>query len=574
MPHRGPGQQSRHLRQWAARHGRGAVRGGHRPGRFRHVPADRPGAAGGHRHRRRGRGGTAASRRGGTATGDRSARRRRRGTADADRGPAGRRRRHARDPVRDPLARAERRAVRELPHPERQRHAARLLPPVRAHLRGRGADEEVADRGGLGPRAARRGGGGRGAVRQARRGDQLLRPAEQLPWRRHLGDRRRRAHRADPPRDAAVVRAAEPADAARADEGSGTEAGRRVVRDPRRRADRRARLDGALHAGGLGTRRVQLRLRPARRQRRAAPVRGRRSGEHEGEHPARRRSPPRLHALRRGRRARAPEALPPSQQGAVQNGRRARARPRAHLPARAADGSAHPPRDHAGSRDGRVPRPRDHARPDPHAPLERLQRAVDHGRVARLCHRHTPGRRGEADRRDRRDHRRRPGLRPSVRRPDGADVHDAGDQGDDADLPADAGHDPPQPQGRDARPLPDPEGRHDPRRDARRAARPALLGAGRRQVRSRPVRDGEGRRPAAPRIHPVLDREAAVHGARGHVHDAPRRPVRDLPPLPAASRAGRDGGEEHDRDDEAGRGSDHPPAARAGRAPAGGGRGT
>ena len=109
-------------------------------------------------------------------------------------------------------------------------------------------------------------------------------------------------------------------------------------------------------------------------------------------------------------------------------------------------------------------------------------------------------------------------------------VHDAGDQGDDADLSADAGHDPPQPQGRDARPLPHPEGRHHPRRDARRAARPALLGAGRRQVRSGAVRDGEGRRPAAPRIHPVLDREAAVHGARGHVHDAPRRPVRDLPP--------------------------------------------
>ena len=70
--------------------------------------------------------------------------------------------------------------------------------------------------------------------------------------------------------------------------------------------------------------------------------------------------------------------------------------------------------------------------------------------------------------------------------------------------------------------------------------------------------------PAAPRLHPVLDREAAVHGARGHVHDAPRRPVRDLQALPAAARAGRDGDKEHDRDDEAGRGSDHPSAARAG----------
>ena len=301
-------------------------------------------------------------------------------------------------------------------------------------------------------------------------------------------------------------------------------------------------LDGALHAGGFRTRRVRLRLRPARRQRRPAPVRGGRSGEHEGEHPARRRASPRLHGSSPGARpARAPEALPPSQRGAVQDGRRARARPHAHLPARAADGSAQPSGEHAGSRDRRAPRRRDRARPDPHAPLERLQRTVDHGGVARLRPGHAPGRRGEADRRDRRDHRRRPGLRPAVRRPDGADVHDAGDQGDDADLPADAGHDPPQPQGRNARPLPHPQGRHHPGRDARRAARPALLGPGPRPVRSGPVRDGEGRRPAAPRLHPVLDREAAVHGARGHVHDAPRRPVRDLPALPAAARAGRDG---------------------------------
>ena len=107
------------------------------------------------------------------------------------------------------------------------------------------------------------------------------------------------------------------------------------------------------------------------------------------------------------------------------------------------------------------------------------------------------------------------------------------------------------------------EGRHHPGRDARRAARPALLGTGPRPVRSGTVRDGEGCRPAAPRFHPVLDRQAAVHGARGHVHDAPRRAVRDLQALPAAPRAGRDRGEEHGRDDEAGRGSDHPAAARA-----------
>ena len=208
-------------------------------------------------------------------------------------------------------------------------------------------------------------------------------------------------------------------------------------------------------------------------------------------------------------------------------------------------------------------------RPDPHAPLERIQRTVDHGRVARLCPGHAPGHRGEADRRDRRDHRRRPRLRPAIRRPDGTDVHDAGDQGDDAGLPADAGHDPPQPQGRNTRPLSHPPGRHHPGRDARRAARPALLGPGSRPVRSGTVRDGEGRQPAAPRLHPVLDRETAVHGARGHVHDAPRRAIRDLPTLPAAARAGRDGGEEHGRDDEAGRGSHHPSAARAGPVPAG-----
>ena len=119
----------------------------------------------------------------------------------------GRRRRPGRDPVRGSLAGAEGRAVRELRHPERQRHAARLLPPVRPHLRGRDPDQEVAARRRLRPRTPRRGGGGRGAVRQARRGDQLLRPVRQLPRRRHLGDRRRRARRAGPPGDAALVRA-------------------------------------------------------------------------------------------------------------------------------------------------------------------------------------------------------------------------------------------------------------------------------------------------------------------------------------------------------------------------------
>ena len=86
----------------------------------------------------------------------------------------------------------------------------------------------------------------------------------------------------------------------------------------------------------------------------------------------------------------------------------------AHLPARAADRPAQPPGQHAGPGDRRAPRRRDDPRPDPHAPVQRLQRAVDHGGVARLRAGHAPGRRGEADRRDRRDHRRRPGLRPAA----------------------------------------------------------------------------------------------------------------------------------------------------------------
>ena len=55
----------------------------------------------------------------------------------------------------------------------------------------------------------------------------------------------------------------------------------------------------------------------------AAPVRGGGPGEHQGEHPAGGRAPPRLHALRRAGPARARKALPPSQRGAVPDGRRA-----------------------------------------------------------------------------------------------------------------------------------------------------------------------------------------------------------------------------------------------------------
>ncbi len=249
--------------------------------------------------------------------------------------------------------------------------------------------------------------------------------------------------------------------------------------------------------------------------------------------------------------------------GAVQDGRRARACPHAHLSARAADGPAQPSGQHAGSRDGRVPGRRDHARPDPHAPSNGFNGpSITAAWLAYVL-----------------------ATNPDVEEKLIAEID--GITGGDPDY--DLQYDdlmaltyttqviketmriyPPMPvtirrslkDGMLGR-YRDPEGRHHPRRDARRAARPSLLGAGRRQVRSGAVRDGEGRRPAAPRLHPVLDREAAVHGARGHVHDAPRRPVRDLPALPAAARAGRDGGKEHGRDDEAGRGSGHPYAARA-----------
>ena len=54
------------------------------------------------------------------------------------------------------------------------------------------------------------------------------------------------------------------------------------------------------------------------------------------------------------------------------------------------------------------------------------------------------------------DHRRRPGVRPALRRPGALDLHDPGDQGGVAGLPADADHDPAQPQGRPARPVPGP----------------------------------------------------------------------------------------------------------------------
>ena len=160
------------------------------------------------------------------------------------------------NPVCGALAGAEGRTVRELRHLQRQRHPTRLLPAIRAPLRRRCPDEEVAPRRGLGSRPAGPGRVGRGAVREARRGHQLLCAAAQLPRRRHLGDQRRRARRADPSRDAALVRLDASAHAARADEAAGPQAGRGVVGDPRRPTGGRAHLDGAVRAGGLRTRRL------------------------------------------------------------------------------------------------------------------------------------------------------------------------------------------------------------------------------------------------------------------------------------------------------------------------------
>ena len=224
------------------------------------------------------------------------------------------------------------------------------------------------------------------------RGDQLLRSAAEHARRWHLRHRRRRALRADPPPDAAVVLAAAPANTTPAHEGAGAEARRRVGYAPRRRADRRARR------GWSATRSKSPAAAPAattsacsRRRRMSARVRAGSSREHEGEHPPRRRSAPRLHALCRPRTTRAQEALPASEQGAVRDGRRTRARAHAHVSDRAADGSAQPSRRHAGPGDGRAPRRRDDPRPDPHAPLERLQRPVDHRRHgSRTCSRRIP----------------------------------------------------------------------------------------------------------------------------------------------------------------------------------------
>ncbi len=208
-----------------------------------------------------------------------------------------------------------------------------------------------------------------------------------------------------------------------------------------------------------------------------APVRGRGPREHQGEHPARRRASPRLHGVRRARGTRTQEGLPPAQHRAVPHGRSAGPGPQAHDAARRADRPAQPAAEHPRPGNRPAPGHRDDPRPGPDAPVEWLQRAVDNRGVARLHPGHPPGHRRQGDGRDRRDHRWRPGLRPPLRRPAGHDVHHAGDQGDAADLPAAAGDHPPQPQGRNARPLSHPQGRHHPGRDARRAARPALLGA-------------------------------------------------------------------------------------------------
>ena len=93
-------------------------------------------------------------------------------------------------------------------------------------------------------------------------------------------------------------------------------------------------------------------LAGARDRRRApAPVRRGRPGEHQGEHHAGGRPPPRLHRVRRAHPAGAAQGVPPAQLRTLPDSRRAGPRPDAYLPARAADRLAQPAGEHAGPGD-------------------------------------------------------------------------------------------------------------------------------------------------------------------------------------------------------------------------------
>ena len=177
------------------------------------------------------------------------------------------------------------------------------------------------------------------------RGDQLLRPAAELARRRHLRHRRRRALRADPPRDAAVVLAAAPADAARAHEGAGAEdRRRRGPRCPTTSRSTRARGWSATRWRSPGAARATTTSACSTATRMPHPF-AEAVPESTKESILRVAEPRPDFTLFAGPRAtRAKEALPAAEQGAVRDRRRTRARAHAHVPARAADGSAQPSR--------------------------------------------------------------------------------------------------------------------------------------------------------------------------------------------------------------------------------------
>ena len=243
-----------------------------------------------------------------------------------------------------------------------------------------------------------------------------------------------------------------------------------VVCDPRRRAARRARLDGALHARGLGTWRVRLRLRHSRRQQRPTPFAAA-VPQSTKESILRVAEPRPDFTVFAGRARRARRKLYRRHNEELFKTADALVRARMH-------GCPLGQQTDLLSRLVSTPDPETGELLDAETIRDQILMHLSNGFngpsitgawLAYVLATHPDVEEkliAEIDRITGGE----PGLRPAVRRPDGDDVHDAGDQGDDADLPADAGHDPPQPQGRNARPVSHPEGRHHPRRDARGAA--------------------------------------------------------------------------------------------------------
>jgi len=141
----------------------------------------------------------AASRGEGTATGDRSVGADARKRPTASRGPPGPRATARSNAPVEPIAGSCERQQRfaKIPHPERQRHPARLLrrfgwqTPRRVATKKEWRLVVVSDE-----RAARTSVGGHGDEERRKRVEEinLLRPAEQLPWRRHMCDGDGEAH--------------------------------------------------------------------------------------------------------------------------------------------------------------------------------------------------------------------------------------------------------------------------------------------------------------------------------------------------------------------------------------------